>query len=189
MGRFKNAIPSSPPAPSVYISLGRRSSMKERELGRIQSCFQIPIDHHLKLPTPEETSTPLVGGRGFGVYLASLRAGFRFPLCSFGMEWLDYDYIVPTQIHPNDWAQLVCNIPHRAIRRTETTYSDGPTRTSQGGHPSLGFPKSSTLNMGVPCLHSAQKVSSWCCFLSSISSIYTTLIWALGVLHSPPLST
>ena len=81
--------------------------MKERELSGIQSRFQIPIDHHLRLPTPEEISTPLVGGRGFGVYLASLRAGLRSPLSSFGMEWLDYHCIVPPQLHPNGWAQLV----------------------------------------------------------------------------------
>ena len=32
--------------------------------------------------------------------------------------------------------------------------------------------------MGVLCLHSAQKVSSWCYFLYSISSICTTFLWA-----------
>ena len=32
-----------------------------------------------------------------------------------------------------------CNIPHRGIGKTGITYPNEPTRTSQEGHPSLGF--------------------------------------------------
>ena len=54
-----------------------------------------------------------------------------------------------------------------------------------GSHLSLGFHRSSTLNMKVLCLHLAQKVSNWCYFLSSIFSICTTLFWTLLVLQLP----
>ena len=81
--------------------------MKERELNGIQSRFQIPIDHYLRLPTLEETNTTLVGGHGLGVYLASLRAGLCIPLSSFGMKLLDYHCIIPAQLHLNSCTQLV----------------------------------------------------------------------------------
>ncbi|XP_052186045.1 uncharacterized protein LOC127797296 isoform X2 [Diospyros lotus] len=35
-------------------------------------------------------------------------------------------------LSPRVGSDTTCNIPHRAIERTGTTYPDGPTRTSQG---------------------------------------------------------
>ncbi|XP_052186044.1 uncharacterized protein LOC127797296 isoform X1 [Diospyros lotus] len=69
-------------------------------------------------------------------------------------------------LSPRVGSDTTCNIPHRAIERTGTTYPDGPTRTSQGGHPSLDYPRSSTLNLGVLCQHSAQKGKLFRSFLS-----------------------
>ncbi|XP_052206800.1 pathogen-related protein-like [Diospyros lotus] len=75
MGYFKNVIPDLPFASGLYISLGQRSSVKEKELSDIQSHFQILIDYHFRILTPEKTSTTLVRGYDFEVFLASLREG------------------------------------------------------------------------------------------------------------------
>jgi len=43
----------------------------------------------------------------FGNPLCFIRFHLQFPMPEFIMEWLRHYQIVPAQIHPNGWAQVV----------------------------------------------------------------------------------
>ncbi|XP_052191629.1 uncharacterized protein LOC127800829 [Diospyros lotus] len=95
------------PPPQQNRIYGKASRLGKSDLVRIASSFSFPQDYKMRLPSQREGCAAFVEGGWIAVYEASLSAGLRFPLSSFGEKFLRDFHLAPAQIHPNGWLILV----------------------------------------------------------------------------------
>jgi len=66
-----------------------------------------PSGYIVRYPRLDEPDPSQVDKGYIAIHYASLEVGLRFPLPPSAKEWLRHYRIVPAQLHPNGWAQLV----------------------------------------------------------------------------------
>ncbi|XP_052201185.1 uncharacterized protein LOC127807403 [Diospyros lotus] len=103
MSRRRNSEP--PYTTPTRIPEGTTSQLRIRDFQSVWAA--IPSNYGVRYPRRDEPHPCKVGEGSLGIHFASFKAGLRFPLPALIMEWLHFHRIVPAQIHPNGWAQLV----------------------------------------------------------------------------------
>ena len=81
--------------------------MTKNDITLIRQNYNIPATYLTRLPYPEENYIVDIEKRWMGVHEASFILGFHLPLHDFGLKFLRCSGLAPSQLHPNDWAQLI----------------------------------------------------------------------------------
>ena len=101
MVRTRTAPPPSP----THIFEDSSSLITQEEFGLFWDAT--PSGYLVRPPQLDEPDPSQVNDGYLGIHYASFEIGLRFPLPEFARNWLRTHEIVPAQLHPNGWAQLI----------------------------------------------------------------------------------